>query len=157
MMYESPQTLGMDRWLLANAVFLEHQSDLLVVTLGTCITYNVVKNGSFLGGAISPGLDLRFKAMNAFTAALPLVNSNPSATLLGTTTESSMQAGVNKAMAFEIQAMIDAYVNEFDLEKVIVCGGAINTLGNHLKNSIFAPSNYELYALQRIYEYFQNQ
>jgi len=157
MHYDTPQTLGLDRLLLANATWLEFQQDLLVITMGTCITYNIVKNGAFKGGAISPGLQMRFRAMNDYTSALPLVEGNPEAPILGTSTEGSLQAGVNVAIAKEVEGMSAQFCHEFDLNTVVICGGDRNALRNHLKKHIFAPSNYELHALKRIHEYFKNQ
>jgi type III pantothenate kinase len=157
MHYDTPQTLGLDRLLLANATWLEFQQDLLVITMGTCITYNIVKNRSFKGGAISPGMQMRFRAMNDYTSALPLAEGNPEAPILGTSTEGSLQAGVNVAIAKEVEGMSAQFCHEFDLNTVVICGGDRNALRNHLKKHIFAPSNYELHALKRIHEYFKNQ
>ncbi|HAP71781.1 MAG TPA: hypothetical protein DCQ41_04875 [Cryomorphaceae bacterium] len=155
--YDTPQTLGLDRLLLANATWLEFQDDLLVITMGTCITYNIVKNGALKGGAISPGLQMRFRAMNHYTSDLPLVEGNLEAPILGTSTEGSLQAGVNVAIAKEVEGMSAQFCHEFDLDTVFICGGDRNALRNHLKKYIFAPSNYELHALKRIHEYFKNQ
>ena len=157
MHYDTPETLGLDRLLLANATWLEFEEDLLVITMGTCITYNIVKNGAFLGGAISPGLQMRFRAMHAFTSALPLVEGIPEAPILGKSTEGSLQAGVNVAIGKEVEGMSAQFCDEFDLNTVVICGGDRNALRNHLKKHIFAPSNYELHALKRIHEYFKNQ
>lgn len=157
MKYHTPETLGMDRIALASAAYLEHGANLLLITAGTCITYNVVVDGAFLGGAISPGWAMRYKAMNAFTGALPLVEYDAQSHLLGTTTRQSLNAGVDIAMPLEIDAMVAAYNQAFSLKKAIICGGDTNTLVRHLKSHIFATSNYELHALQRLDEYFQNQ
>jgi len=157
MHYETPQTLGLDRLLLANATWLEFKRDLLVVTMGTCITYNIVKNGAFKGGAISPGLQMRFHALNEYTSALPLVEGDSEAPILGKSTSGSIQAGVNVAIAKEVGGMIAQFCREFDLQMAVICGGDRNALRNHLKKHIFAPSNYELHALKRIHEYFKNQ
>lgn len=157
MHYDTPETLGLDRLLLANATWLEFEEDLLVITMGTCITYNIVKNGAFLGGAISPGLQMRFRAMHTFTSTLPLVEGIPEAPILGKSTEGSLQAGVNVAIGKEVEGMSAQFCDEFDLNTVVICGGDRNALRNHLKKHIFAPSNYELHALKRIHEYFKNQ
>lgn len=152
--YSSMSTLGMDRWALSNAHYLEGHSSFLLVTVGTCITYNVVQEGTFKGGAISPGWNMRYEAMNAFTAALPKSQYNVKTTLLGTDTDSSLRAGVDIAIVKEIQAMIDDYQSTFDLQEVIICGGDSRRLSKHLKKHIFAPANYELHALKRLHEYY---
>lgn len=152
--YESMETLGMDRWALCNAHFLERHDDFLLVTMGTCITYNVVKDGVFLGGAISPGWDMRYAAMNKMTAGLPLTNYNAKTNLLGRSTAGSLNAGVDVAIQKEMEAMIADYSSSFQLNHVLICGGHSERLSNPLKNYIFAPVNYELHALGRLYEYY---
>jgi type III pantothenate kinase len=148
------ETLGTDRWALCNAYFLEKEEDFLLVTMGTCITYNVVKDGVFLGGAISPGWDMRYAAMNMMTAGLPLANYTSDTILLGTSTISSLNAGVDVAIQKELEAMIEDYSSSFQLNHVLICGGHSGRLSNPLKNYIFAPVNYELHALRRLYEYY---
>ena len=157
MHYDTPQTLGLDRLLLANATWLEFQQDLLVITLGTCITYNIVKNDAFIGGAISPGWAMRYKAMHAFTEALPHLVKSSETHVVGASTEESMWSGVDTALPLEMSAMIHTMQKETGIKLVIICGGDAKALSNHLKSYIFAPSNYELYALQRIDEYFKSQ
>lgn len=152
--YESMETLGTDRWALCNAYFLEKEEDFLLVTMGTCVTYNVVKDGIFLGGAISPGWDMRYAAMNMMTAGLPLANYTSDTILLGTSTTSSLNAGVDVAIQKELEAMIEDYSSSFQLNHVLICGGHSGRLSNPLKNYIFAPVNYELHALRRLYEYY---
>jgi|SaaInl1SG_22_DNA_1037389.scaffolds.fasta_scaffold02811_8 type III pantothenate kinase len=152
--YASMDTLGTDRWALCNAYFLEGVESFLLVTMGTCITYNVVKNGEFLGGAISPGWDMRYAAMNMLTAGLPMSKYSPEAGLLGTSTMGSLSAGVDVAIQKELEAMIADYSSSFQLNHVLICGGHSGRLSNPLKNYIFAPVNYELHALGRLYEYY---
>jgi pantothenate kinase type III len=77
--------------------------------------------------------------------------------VIGASTEESMWAGVDTALPLEISAMIHAIQKETGIKHVIICGGDAKALSNHLKSYIFAPSNYELYALQRIDEYFKSQ
>ena len=152
--YESMETLGSDRWALCNAHFLEGHHNFLLVTMGTCITYNVVKDGVFLGGAISPGWDMRYSAMNMMTAGLPLAMYTPETSLLGSSTSGSLNAGVDVAIQKELDAMIADYSSSFQLNHVLICGGHSGRLSNPLKNYIFAPVNYELHALGRLYEYY---
>jgi type III pantothenate kinase len=155
--YQDMATLGLDRWGLCNSYFLEGNDSFLLLTMGTCITYNVVKGGVFLGGAISPGWEMRFESMHSMTANLPRAKHTIDSELLGTTTMGSLSSGVDVAIQMEIAAMIDAYSTKFDLKKVFICGGHSNRLSNHAKNYIFAPVNYELHALRRLHDYlFKN-
>jgi type III pantothenate kinase len=152
--YQDMSTLGLDRWVLCNSHFLEGNDSFLLVTMGTCITYNIVKEGVFLGGAISPGWEMRFESMHKMTANLPKAEYIKDSELLGSTTMGSLRSGVDVAIQKEIAAMIEEYINRFLLKKVFICGGHSNRLSNHAKNYIFAPVNYELHALRRIHDYF---
>ena len=151
--YTSPESLGSDRWALVNARYLETQRNFLLITMGTCVTYNVVRNGRFMGGAISPGWNMRYKAMNIYTNGLPEAAYNDSTSILGMDTHGSLQAGVDFAIRGEIRAMAEQYTAAFDLDEVFICGGDAPRLSKHLKKYIFAPSNYELHALKRLHEY----
>ncbi|MGB1111640.1 MAG: type III pantothenate kinase [Schleiferiaceae bacterium] len=152
--YSSMSTLGMDRWALCNAHFLEGHQNFLLVTMGTCITYNVVREGVFLGGAISPGWEMRYEAMNTMTAALPRIQYSETSALLGSDTEGSLQAGVDIALQKEMEGMIADYTSTFKLNEVLICGGHSERLPKPLKNYIFAPVNYELHAIRRLYDYY---
>lgn len=151
MAYKTPQTLGIDRLLVTAAAYLQYGDRLLVVSAGTCITYNLVVENAFLGGAISPGWDMRYAAMHHFTHALPRVQRATQSRLLGTDTQGSLLAGVDRALPLEVEAMIAAYVEQYQLKTVVVCGGDAPALEEHIKKYIFAPSNYELLALQQLY------
>ena len=155
--YKTPESVGLDRLLFASAHWLEHRQDLITVVAGSCITYNIVKNDAFIGGAISPGWAMRYKAMHAFTEALPHLVKASEPHVVGASTEESMWSGVDTALPLEMSAMIHAMQKETGIKLVIICGGDAKALSNHLKSYIFAPSNYELYALQRIDEYFKSQ
>lgn len=153
--YTNPATLGQDRLAMAASAFLEHNEDVLVVTMGTCVTYNIVKNASFLGGAISPGWQMRYRALNEFTAALPRAEYSSQTRLLGDSTDASLRAGVDIAIEAEVSGMIERYCHQYDIKCVVLCGGDANRLSKPLKRYIFAPANYELHALKRIHEYFE--
>ena len=155
--YDSMETLGMDRWALCTDQFLEGNSTFLLVSLGTCITYNVVVNGTFLGGAISPGWLLRYEAMNSYTASLPKATYDPHSNLLGQDTMTSLRSGVDIGIQKEIHGMIDGYKEEFGIDRIFICGGDAQRLSNPLKNYIFAPVNYELHAIHRLYRYYVDQ
>lgn len=155
--YSSMETLGMDRWALCTDQFLEGYSSFLLVSLGTCVTYNLVVNGTFLGGAISPGWILRYKAMNCHTSSLPKASYDPHTNLLGDNTMTSLRSGVDLGIQKEIHGMIEGYKEEFGIDRVFICGGDAQRLSNPLKNYIFAPVNYELHAIHRLYLYYVDQ
>lgn len=155
MKYQSPLTLGSDR--LAAAVYgfsLYCGKNTLTIQTGTCITYEFVnKNGEYLGGSISPGLDMRFHAMHTFTAKLPLVKKEKINFLTGTTTQESVLSGVVNGCIAEIDGIIDQYKANFPDLMVIMGGGDTFFFDKTLKNRIFAVQNLVLRGLNLILEH----
>ncbi|MDA8596258.1 type III pantothenate kinase [Flavobacteriaceae bacterium] len=153
--YKSPETLGVDRLALAAAAIkLYPNSNVLIIDAGTCITYDLVNaKGIYLGGAISPGISMRYMAMNHYTAGLPLLKLAKVDKLIGSTTEECMNIGVEKGVVFEIDAMIKAYELEFDKLNIVLTGGDTFHLAGQLKNSIFANPNFILEGLECIMTY----
>lgn len=157
--YITPGTLGKDRIaLIAAAVNSYPGKNVLVIDAGTCITYDFkTRKEEYLGGAISPGMQMRFKSLNKFTANLPLVEPRPEAALIGTSTETSILSGIINAIRMELDGMIASYQSEFEDLTVIFTGGDSQILSITLKNSIFANSNFLLEGLNSILEFNMTQ
>ena len=135
-----PDTIGADRLALcAAAVQLFPASNNLVIALGTCITYNFInKFHEFTGGGISPGMDMRFKSLNSFTALLPVIKEDWNFPLIGYDTRTNILSGVILGMAKEIDGFIDAYAERYGNFNVLLTGGNCRYFVPHLKNRIFA-------------------
>lgn len=135
-----PETIGADRLaLIAAAVHFFPDKHNLVIGLGSCITYNFVnKFHEFLGGSISPGLEMRFKAMNEFTAKLPLVKADSNFPLVGYDTKTNMLSGVVLGISKEIDGIIEEYNLRYSNFNVHLTGGDMGFFVPHLKNKIFA-------------------
>ena len=150
--YHSPETLGADRLALAvgaNSTFPDR--DNLVISVGTAITYNFVhKNRAFRGGNITPGPDLRFKALHEYTDKLPLVDSQGDLLLLGYDTETSIRSGVLMGITAEIDGMINLYRELYPDLNVVLTGGNATLFAGKLKNQIFADSQLLLKGLNTI-------
>jgi type III pantothenate kinase len=130
------------------------KANCLVVDAGTCITCEFIDSqGKYWGGAISPGLSMRFKAMNTFTARLPLVEPVDNPPLIGDSTVSSMQSGVIHGVVDELDGAIKRYSEKFDDLKVILTGGDCRFFENKLKASIFAVPELVLRGLNSILLY----
>jgi type III pantothenate kinase len=147
-----PETMGADRLALAAAAvqFYPGKNN-LVVGLGTAITYNFINQyAQFLGGGISPGMELRFKSLNDYTAKLPLVKKDWNFPLVGYDTRTNILSGVILGMAKEIDGMVDAYQERYGNFNVVLTGGDSAYFAGHLKNRIFADPEFlykGLYAL----------
>ncbi|MEP6682189.1 MAG: type III pantothenate kinase [Parafilimonas sp.] len=135
-----PETIGADRLaLVAAAVYFYPQQHNLVIGLGSCITYNFVnKFHEFLGGSISPGLEMRFRSMQEFTAKLPLVTADLNFPLVGYDTKTNLQSGVILGIAKEMDGIIDEYALRYGNFNVHLTGGDMRFFVPLLKNKIFA-------------------
>jgi type III pantothenate kinase len=155
-LYQTPETLGSDRLTLAVAAHnLFSGAPALVIGAGTCITYNFVHQGSFIGGAIAPGISMRFQALNHFTARLPLIDWTAHQDrvydgLIGTDSAGSILSGVLNGIILEIDGTIDQYRQRYSGLRVALTGGDIGFLVKNLKNDIFARPDMVLEGLNYI-------
>jgi type III pantothenate kinase len=150
-----PETVGADRLAIAAAcVFLFPKQNNLVIGMGSCITYNFINQlHELVGGSISPGMEMRFKAMHQFTAKLPLAEPDWNVPLIGYDTKTNLQTGVVLGIAKEMDGMIDAYSEKFGNFNAVLTGGDSAIFEPHLKNKIFADPDLifkGLYAISQI-------
>ena len=150
-----PETIGADRLALTAAVvyFFPKQHN-LVIGMGSCITYNFINaDHEFLGGGISPGMEMRMRSLNQFTAKLPIVKSDGNVPLVGYDTVTNILSGVVLGMAKEIDGFIDVYKERYGNFNVHLTGGDLVYLAPHLKNQIFADPELifkGLYAISEV-------
>ena len=156
--YSSMESIGNDR--LANAVgaYVENpNANSLVIDAGTCLTYDFVNaNNCYLGGAISPGINMRFEALNTFTEKLPLLNKpSKKLDLVGRNTNASIVSGVVNGIVGEILNNIALYRTKYPLLTIFMTGGDTEFLQSIVgieKNGIFAHENLTLIGLNHILE-----
>jgi type III pantothenate kinase len=150
-----PETIGADRLAICAAsvdLFPQHHN--LAIGLGTCITYNYINQAhEFLGGSISPGMNMRFRAMHEQTALLPLVKAESTFPLVGYDTKTNLLSGVILGMAKEIDGIIDTYALKYSNFNVLLTGGDMGFFVPHLKNKIFADPNLIYKGLYAISEF----
>lgn len=147
-----PETIGADRLaLMAAAAHFFPTTNTLVIALGSCITYNFLNQyHQFLGGAISPGMEMRFKSMHDYTAKLPLASADWNFPLIGYDTKTNLQSGVIVGITSEIEGFIEKYQQKFGNFNVVLTGGNSAYFASQLKYRIFADHNFlfkGLYAL----------
>jgi type III pantothenate kinase len=154
-LYETPKTLGMDRMVLAAGAVLQFpKQNRLVIDAGTCITYDFVdENDNYLGGAISPGLRLRYEVLHNFTARLPLLELDSPKSIIGNSTSQSIHSGVVNGAVNEIDGFINDYKQHYSKFTIILTGGDGDFLAKRLKNTIFANSNFLLESLSHLFQY----
>lgn len=150
--YATPATLGRDRLAAAVGLWADFpKQNALSIDAGTCITFDLITaDSTYRGGAISPGVELRFKALHTFTDHLPLIPGASQAALVGDTTESSMQSGVMNGVVAEVQGIVNAYRAQYPGLVVVLTGGDFKLFENALKNPIFADPNLVLKGLNSI-------
>lgn len=153
--YQTPETLGMDR-LAATIGATKYFSDrsILIIDCGTCITYDFLDhNQVYQGGAISPGLNMRLKALNNFTSNLPLISLQEIDFIIGKNTESSILSGIINGTVSEMEGFIEKLISTNKDLRVILCGGDAKFFENRLKGPIFAVPELVLIGLNKILSY----
>ena len=158
-LYHSKDTLGKDRIAAvvgANNIFPD--ANVLVIDIGTAITYELInQKNQYTGGNISPGIRLRFRALNQYTDKLPLVEAEETQGFsFGKTTKEAILNGVMNGISHEINGYIENLKHDYPNLKVILTGGDVDFFVNNLKNSIFVDSKLVLKGLNRILEYNAN-
>ena len=153
--YDTENTLGQDR--IANACAAAAKfpgASSLIIDAGTCITYDVLKKGrEFVGGAISPGLQMRFKAMNDYSARLPRLHKLSKSEFPGRSTNESIEAGVHYGILGEIHQFIEETKQSFGQIKVLLTGGDISHFEKAIKYPTFANPKLTLLGLYEILQY----
>ncbi|MEI6866698.1 type III pantothenate kinase [Flavicella sp.] len=154
-LYSTPKTLGVDRIALVCAASILYPSkDVLIVDAGTCVTFDLLnKENTYLGGAISLGLEMRYKALNSFTEKLPRLSFKNPEILIGDSTESCIHSGVVNGFVAEIKGIIEQYELQYPNLTIVLTGGDMNYLSKRLKNSIFANPNFLVEGLNAILKY----
>ncbi len=154
-LYETPETLGKDRIAAAaGANELFPDQNILVIDAGTAITYDLVsEKNQFIGGNISPGLEMRYKALNQFTGKLPLVSYSDEYEKIGRNTTEAIRAGVQNGILAEMSDSIDLFNRNYQNLQIIMTGGDSNFFAGKLNYSIFVHFNLTLIGLNRILEH----
>jgi len=154
-LYETPETLGKDRLAAAvGANELFPNQNLLIIDAGTAITYDLVsEKNQFVGGNISPGLQMRFKALNYFTGKLPLVSYSDEFQTIGKNTTDAIRAGVQNGILYEIAQTIELFNKNYQNLQIVMTGGDSIFFDKKLNYSIFVHFNITLIGLNRILEH----
>ncbi|MBN2610268.1 MAG: type III pantothenate kinase [Bacteroidales bacterium] len=153
--YHSPETLGKDRLAaVAGAKAMYPGSNILVVDAGTAVTFDFVNTqGEYWGGNISPGLEMRFKALNLFTDKLPACKAKDQYPDMGFDTETAIISGVIKGMIYEMEGYISMYAEKYSNLKILFTGGDADFFVKNLKKTIFVVQNLTLIGLNYILLY----
>lgn len=152
--YLTPQTLGMDRIAAATGAYMQQAGkNLLVIDMGTAITVDFVdKNGCYKGGNISPGPELRFRALHYFTDKLPLINEQGDVPALGYDTATAIRSGVMEGIVREMDSYIRDYEKKYNVFTFLT-GGYSFYFESKLKSPIFVDENLVLRGLNEILNY----
>ncbi|MDR1343564.1 MAG: type III pantothenate kinase [Prevotellaceae bacterium] len=155
-LYASPETLGADRLAAAvGANFRFPDRNVLVVDAGTAITYELVSDrGEYLGGNISPGIALRFKALHDFTGHLPLCEAAGSYPSPGSSTREAITAGVLNGVIYEVNVNIEQFSLKYSNLMAVFTGGDAYFLAERVKKPIFVDYDLVLIGLNRILEHY---
>jgi len=158
-LYKTPKTLGVDRVaLVVSAVNTYKNNNVLIIDAGTCITYDFVNEKSeYLGGAISPGIQMRFQSLHNYTSKLPLLVKKMVNSFTGKNTNESINSGVVNGVIKEVDGVILDYKEKYVNLTVVLTGGDTNFLAKQLKSSIFANQNFLLEGLNKLLIFNQDK
>ncbi len=148
--YATPHTLGSDRVAgIAGVVANYGLCDALVIDAGTAITYDyLTADGRFIGGAISPGISMRFKALHAFTAKLPLCSPDDTpGSPVAKDTRSAIASGVMNGVWAEANRFVSEMRVKSPKSIVVLSGGDYKNFDLSSKIGIFARPNLVLEGL----------
>ena len=153
--YETPNTLGMDRLAaVVGAFYTFRDENILVVDAGTCITFDLLTGaGEYMGGAISPGREMRLKAMHVFTSKLPAVNPDELFRMVGTNTEDAIRNGTQVGVVAEVDYWIDRIQAALGGVKTLVTGGDAAYVKKYTRNSVFEHPHLVLFGAIKILQY----
>ncbi len=153
--FKTPETLGKDRLAAAvGANYLYPETNILVIDAGTCITYDFINSkNEFLGGSISPGMNMRFNSIHHYTANLPLITPKNTDLLTGSTTEESILTGIINGITAEIEGIIEKYKKQYNTIHIVITGGDHMFFEKKINCSIFAIPNLVLIGLNVILNY----
>ncbi|MEM6523284.1 MAG: type III pantothenate kinase [Bacteroidota bacterium] len=153
--YDTPETLGRDRIAATcGAQALFPNENCLVIDCGSCITYDVLsRDGTYQGGAITPGLNMRFRSLNTFTSNLPLIQPEENVAVVGKSTKQCIQSGVVNGIISEMEGQIRRLSHAFQPLKLVMCGGDTYFFENKVKARIFAAPELVLRGLNRILQH----
>lgn len=137
-LYHTPETLGPDRLAAAIGAYFETHQDTAVIDAGTAITYDIVTaQGEYLGGNISPGIDIRLKALHDYTARLPLISADGPLPDFGKDTETAIRCGVIRGVNYEIEQFISQMLLKYPNLLVFLTGGSKIDFEDSIKKRIF--------------------
>ena len=151
-LYKTPETLGKDRLAAVVGAFsLFPNKDILVIDAGTALTIDFIDSeGNYHGGNISPGLNMRFRALHDYTKKLPLLSQECEYQLIGDTTASAIASGVKNGIIFEVEGYINHFVKKFPQLVTILTGGDGIFFENKINKHIFAEPNLVFFGLEKI-------
>ncbi|WP_233582325.1 type III pantothenate kinase [Prevotella sp. OH937_COT-195] len=143
-LYKTPLTLGSDRLAAVVGASLNNKGmDILVIDVGTCITYDFINSkGEYEGGNISPGIEMRLKSLHAFTSKLPSIDAEGRITEIGDSTETAIRSGVINGVKREIEGYINIFGSKYSQLYIYLTGGSHVNLHFSEKNHTFAPANH---------------
>lgn len=153
--YKTMNSLGDDRIALVNSAFKKFPNEnVLIIDIGTCITYDFIDSKNiYHGGAISPGINMRYNSLNKFTSNLPLLEFNNVEKMIGSSTDESIHIGVYNGIIGEINEYINRLEEKYLKLNVIITGGDSTFLLNKIKNAIFADQDFLAIGLNNILKY----
>jgi type III pantothenate kinase len=124
--YDNPREIGADRLVNAVAAFEKVHGAVVVVDFGTAITYDPVSaDGEYLGGIITPGVEISMEALTSRAAALPRVEIAPPRSLIGKSTVDAIRSGIVYGFAGQVDAIVRRLRRELGEDTETIATGGL--------------------------------
>ncbi|TDT68020.1 pantothenate kinase [Hypnocyclicus thermotrophus] len=151
---ESPSAMGADRIVdISEAMFkYPDKNEIIIIDFGTATTFEIVKNNTYLGGCILPGVNMSIDALFSKTSKLPKVRFEKPETVLGRNTIEHINTGIYYGAIGQIKELITQYKAHLDSPYIISTGG----VGKIISHEIDEIDEYiETLAVDGLYSLYQ--
>lgn len=157
--YRYPEQVGQDRLVNAVAGYYLYGGPLVIVDLGTAITIDVVsKKGEYLGGIISPGIDISLQTLHQRTALLPLVELASPTSLLGRDTINSIRSGIVIGYSCLVDGLVSRLKTKYAKDARVIATGGYLYLMRRYCHSIDKTNRFlTLYGIKITYDKVKNK
>ena len=148
---KNKKNLGSDR--IANAIGAKNLKNCLVIDFGTATTFDVIKNGTYEGGVIAPGVNLSIKNLSQATALLPLINLKIHQKSYGKNTIEALNAGFVWGYEGLINNIIDKIISRSKIKyKILLTGGYANFFNKMIKKKVVIDQDITIKGIANAYK-----
>lgn len=151
--YKTPDTLGVDRFLVANAAYQESGISVIVIDAGSAITIDLMnEEGIYMGGVILPGLRIQKQSVSDYLPELPEIESMIPKDWPGKSSKECLEWGINGGLQFAVNGFIKQYISMYKDVDLYLTGGDSEVIKSMIHTDIeFRWRRYLLFEGLRLF------